>query len=96
MPTINLVPIGASALRSSKLIPNAKLKVYPGYPHGMATTHPDQIKCARPTQSCAAMTHAHHRRCIRASSRCLQNRANCPAAWLHVRHSPNSDLTRLS
>jgi non-heme chloroperoxidase len=38
-----IVPIGASALLSSKLIKNAKLKVYPGLPHGMCTTHADQI-----------------------------------------------------
>jgi len=38
-----IVPIGASAMRSSKLVKGAKLKVYPGLPHGMATTHADQI-----------------------------------------------------
>jgi non-heme chloroperoxidase len=38
-----IVPIGASALLSSKLVKGAKLKIYPGYPHGMATTHHDQI-----------------------------------------------------
>lgn len=38
-----IVPIGASALISSKLVKNATLKVYPGLPHGMATTHPDII-----------------------------------------------------
>jgi len=37
------VPIGASAMRSSKLVKNATLKVYPGAPHGMCTTHKDQI-----------------------------------------------------
>lgn len=34
-----IVPIAASALLSSKLAPRATLKVYPGLPHGMATTH---------------------------------------------------------
>jgi non-heme chloroperoxidase len=38
-----IVPIGASALLSSKLVKNAKLKIYPGFPHGMCTTHADQI-----------------------------------------------------
>lgn len=38
-----IVPIGNSAMLSSKLIPNAKLKVFEGLPHGMCTTHPDQI-----------------------------------------------------
>jgi len=38
-----IVPIGASALMSSKLVKNATLKVYPGFPHGMPTTNADQI-----------------------------------------------------
>jgi non-heme chloroperoxidase len=38
-----VVPIGASAMLSSKLVKGAKLRVYPGLPHGMATTHHDQI-----------------------------------------------------
>ncbi|MFL5812544.1 MAG: alpha/beta fold hydrolase [Bdellovibrionia bacterium] len=38
-----IVPIGASAFLSSKLIPNAELKVYPGAPHGLAQTHTDQF-----------------------------------------------------
>ncbi len=38
-----IVPIGASALLSSKQIKNAKLKVYKGAPHGMCSTHKDQI-----------------------------------------------------
>ncbi len=38
-----VVPIGASALLSSKLIQNATLKIYPGAPHGLADTHKDQL-----------------------------------------------------
>jgi non-heme chloroperoxidase len=38
-----IVPIGASGLMSAKLVKNAKLKVYPGYPHGMCQTHADEI-----------------------------------------------------
>jgi non-heme chloroperoxidase len=38
-----IVPIANSALVSSKLAPRAMLKVYPGLPHGMATTHPQVI-----------------------------------------------------
>ncbi len=34
-----IVPIGASAFLSSKLVPKATLKVYPGAPHGLAYTH---------------------------------------------------------
>jgi non-heme chloroperoxidase len=38
-----IVPIGASAHLSSKLVKGATLKVYPGFPHGMPTTNADQI-----------------------------------------------------
>jgi non-heme chloroperoxidase len=38
-----IVPIGASAMLSSKLVPNAQLKVYPGFAHGMCTINKDQI-----------------------------------------------------
>jgi non-heme chloroperoxidase len=38
-----IVPIADAALLSSKLLRNATLKVYPGYPHGMCTTHADVI-----------------------------------------------------
>jgi non-heme chloroperoxidase len=38
-----IVPIGASALASSKLVRNATLKVYPGAPHGLTDTHKDQL-----------------------------------------------------
>ena len=34
-----IVPIADSAMLSSKLVPNAELKVYPGLPHGLCTTH---------------------------------------------------------
>ena len=39
----HIVPIGASALLSSKIVKNATLKVYPGAPHGMTVTLADQI-----------------------------------------------------
>lgn len=38
-----IVPIGAAGLMSAKLVKNATLKVYPGFPHGMCTTNRDQI-----------------------------------------------------
>ena len=38
-----IVPIGASAMQSSKLITNATLEVYEGAPHGMCTTHEEQV-----------------------------------------------------
>jgi non-heme chloroperoxidase len=38
-----IVPIGAAGLMSAKIVKNATLKVYPGFPHGMCTTNADQI-----------------------------------------------------
>jgi non-heme chloroperoxidase len=38
-----IVPIGASALLSSKIVKNATLKIYKGAPHGMCTTLKDQV-----------------------------------------------------
>ena len=38
-----IVPIADSALLSAKLVRNGTLKVYPGLPHGMCTTHPELI-----------------------------------------------------
>jgi non-heme chloroperoxidase len=38
-----IVPIADSAPLSSKLLKNSTLKVYKGFPHGMATTHADVI-----------------------------------------------------
>ncbi len=38
-----IVPIDDSARLSVKLLKNGTLKVYPGYPHGMLTTHADVI-----------------------------------------------------
>ena len=38
-----IVPIGASALKTAKLVKGATLKVYPGLPHGMCSTHKNQI-----------------------------------------------------
>ena len=38
-----IVPIGAAALLSAKLVKNATLKIYAGAPHGLADTHKDQL-----------------------------------------------------
>jgi non-heme chloroperoxidase len=38
-----IVPIGASALLSSKIVKGATLKVYPGGAHGIATTQKDDV-----------------------------------------------------
>jgi non-heme chloroperoxidase len=38
-----IVPIGITALVSSKLVKNATLKVYPGAPHGLCSTLKDQV-----------------------------------------------------
>ena len=38
-----IVPIDAAGRMSAKIIKNATLKVYPGFPHGMCTTQADTI-----------------------------------------------------
>jgi len=38
-----IVPIAASAHAAVKIAPQARLKVYPGAPHGLCSTHKDQI-----------------------------------------------------
>jgi len=38
-----IVPIDDSALLSAKLVKDSTLKVYPGLPHGMCSTHKDLI-----------------------------------------------------
>jgi non-heme chloroperoxidase len=40
-----IVPIAGSALLSAKLIKNSTLKIYKGAPHGMCSTHKEQV-CA--------------------------------------------------
>ena len=37
------MPIGASAMLSSKIVKDATLKVYPGAPHGMCSTLKDKV-----------------------------------------------------
>jgi non-heme chloroperoxidase len=54
-----IVPIIASAYKSSKLVKGATLKVYPGAPHGITATHKDEINAelltfAKATQTAAA------------------------------------------
>jgi non-heme chloroperoxidase len=38
-----IVPIGASALRSSKIVKGATLKIYTGAPHGLTSTHQERF-----------------------------------------------------
>ena len=38
-----IVPVANAALKSAKILKRATLKVYPGLPHGMCSTNPDQI-----------------------------------------------------
>ena len=38
-----IVPIGASAMLSSKIVRGSTLKVYTGAPHGLCSTHKDRI-----------------------------------------------------
>jgi non-heme chloroperoxidase len=38
-----IVPIGASALRSAELVSESTLKIYEGLPHGLCTTHHETV-----------------------------------------------------
>jgi non-heme chloroperoxidase len=38
-----IVPIGASAMISSKIVKNSALKIYPGGPHGLTATEKDKV-----------------------------------------------------
>jgi non-heme chloroperoxidase len=38
-----IVPIGASAMLSSKIVKNSTLKIYPGAPHGLTATPKRQV-----------------------------------------------------
>jgi non-heme chloroperoxidase len=38
-----IVPIGAAAMLSAKLVPNATLKIYPGGSHGLAQIQQDAL-----------------------------------------------------
>ena len=38
-----MVPIDNSGKLSAKIVKNATLKVYAGAPHGLASTHADQL-----------------------------------------------------
>jgi non-heme chloroperoxidase len=38
-----IVPYEDASVLSAKLVRNSKLKIYPGAPHGLCTTHADQI-----------------------------------------------------
>ena len=38
-----IVPLEAAAARSSKLVNDSILKIYPGAPHGLAYTHKDRL-----------------------------------------------------
>lgn len=38
-----IVPIGASGLRSAKMVKDATLKIYKGAPHGLTDTHKDKL-----------------------------------------------------
>jgi len=38
-----IVPIGAAALASSKLVKGSMLTIYPGAPHGLIETHKDRL-----------------------------------------------------
>jgi non-heme chloroperoxidase len=38
-----IVPIADSALLTAKIVKGSKLTIYPGAPHGLCSTHKDQV-----------------------------------------------------
>jgi len=38
-----IVPIADSSMLSAKLVKGANLKIYPGAPHGLCSTHKNQV-----------------------------------------------------
>jgi non-heme chloroperoxidase len=52
-----IVPIGAGGQSSAKIVRGAKLKVYPGAPHGMCTTRADEVNADLPAfiRSCGSV-----------------------------------------
>jgi non-heme chloroperoxidase len=38
-----IVPIGASALLSSKIVKGSELKIHPGAPHGLCSTQKEEV-----------------------------------------------------
>jgi len=42
-----ILPIGASALISSKMVKRSTRKIYPGAPPGICSTHKDQVNADR-------------------------------------------------
>lgn len=43
-----IVPIGAASQAAVKIAPKGQLKVYPGAPNGLITTHKDQVNADLP------------------------------------------------
>ncbi len=41
-----IVPIGAAAMRSSKIVKNARLEIFEGGPHGLCTTMKDRVNAS--------------------------------------------------
>jgi non-heme chloroperoxidase len=60
-----IVPIADSAALSIKLLRHGTLKVYPGYPHGMCTTHADVIHRVEGTKDPACLLSLLTLRCCR-------------------------------
>jgi len=63
-----IVPIGASAVLSSKLVKGATLKTYPGAPHGLCSTRKDSIN-ADLLEFCKAASHSSDLGAVRSAPR---------------------------
>jgi hypothetical protein len=86
-----IVPIGASAMLSAKLVPNATLKIYPGAPHGIAQTQPDvfnaDLLAFIERERCA-------RYCIRSTNRATPSRLRCRHRYFGSSFSSSSVMLR--
>jgi len=70
-----IVPIGAAGLMSAKIVKNAKLKVYPGFPHG----------CAQPTRTRSMAT------CLRSSGKTRKQQRKCYPAFTRTGKAGSPD-----
>jgi fermentation-respiration switch protein FrsA (DUF1100 family) len=52
-----IVPIGASAMLSSKLIEHARLAIYRGAPHGLCSTLKEKVTGTKQRRSVALILH---------------------------------------
>ena len=73
-----IVPIGASAMLSAKIVKKATLKIYKGAPHGMCTTLKDQVNAD-------LLEYIKHREWTGESNECQCRNAGAVASCVGIR-----------